>query len=592
MSQSAGFARLHRQTDYNQHAVGRRGDGRCQPEPTRQAGSLVIKKIAYVVLLALVMVPAGTVIWGFFSVALPMLVGCAHLERVPLADCDEAEAASACITPLDPNAVLTVTSSEGESLTLTTTHWDLATRIYNIGRETPDVGDRGIIVALTAALTESRLAMLDHGDRDSLGMFQMRPSAGWGTEAELMDPDYQVRAFYGGPTGPNQGSPPGLLDHPGWEQMTVPEAAQDVEVSAHPDRYAHWEGPALTIFSHLLSEADGEAEASDEEGEEDAAGQTTQHASQLTWPLDAAYSTPTGNFRPPGDPGHDGVDFDAPLGTPIYAVADGVVVSAEETGDDFGTLIKIEHVIDDEMVETWYAHMPDANEFVEEGDSVDAGEQIASVGQAGTANRPHLHFEVHPDGEDPINPYEWLQSNGASTVTVGNCGGTGDISGVTPPQRDENGGWPPEERTACPDPSTGTGCVTPRTKIFVDMVTRWGNGAFTSPHDACYSQRGYDSEHTLGRACDIFFSEPAVRATGAGLDNGWKLVHFLSANADTWAVHYIIWQGRIWNIEVDGPYVPGTTNEQWGRPYEETASGCDPAGATCGHYDHVHVTIY
>jgi murein DD-endopeptidase len=54
----------------------------------------------------------------------------------------------------------------------------------------------------------------------------MRPQSGWGTVEELMDPDYQAAAFFGGPDGPNHGSPRGLLDIPGWEEMGKGEAAQ------------------------------------------------------------------------------------------------------------------------------------------------------------------------------------------------------------------------------------------------------------------------------------------------------------------------------------------------------------------------------
>ena len=108
-----------------------------------------------------------------------------------------------------------------------------------------------------AALTESTLRMLTNTgaypesanypndgngcDHDTLGLFQMRPQSGWGTVAELMDPTYQARAFFGGPTGPNYPSPRGLLDIPGWQQMDPGEAAQAVEVSAFPDRYRNYE---------------------------------------------------------------------------------------------------------------------------------------------------------------------------------------------------------------------------------------------------------------------------------------------------------------------------------------------------------------
>ena len=91
------------------------------------------------------------------------------------------------------------------------------------------------------------------GDHDSLGLFQMRPQSGWGTVAELMDPNYQAQAFFGGPTGPNYPSPRGLLDIPGWQQMDPGEAAQAVEVSAFPDRYRNYAPVADSILAALTN---------------------------------------------------------------------------------------------------------------------------------------------------------------------------------------------------------------------------------------------------------------------------------------------------------------------------------------------------
>ena len=71
-------------------------------------------------------------------------------------------------------------------------------------------------------------------DHDSLGLFQMRPQSGWGSVAELMDPEYQAAAFFGGSSGPNYPSPRGLLDIPGWQSMGKGEVAQAVEVSRVP----------------------------------------------------------------------------------------------------------------------------------------------------------------------------------------------------------------------------------------------------------------------------------------------------------------------------------------------------------------------
>jgi hypothetical protein len=66
-----------------------------------------------------------------------------------------------------------------------------------------------------------------------------------------MDPNYQARAFYGGPAGPNHGSPRGLLDIDDWRNLTPAQAAQAVEVSAYPDRYAVWVPVAEQILDAL-----------------------------------------------------------------------------------------------------------------------------------------------------------------------------------------------------------------------------------------------------------------------------------------------------------------------------------------------------
>lgn len=106
------------------------------------------------------------------------------------------------------------------------------------------VPDRGIVVALAAAMQESGLRNLNYGDRDSVGLFQQRPSTGWGTSAQLQDPAYATRLFFGGPSNPNAGRTRGLLDIKGWQSMTIARAAQAVQISAYPDAYAKWEASA------------------------------------------------------------------------------------------------------------------------------------------------------------------------------------------------------------------------------------------------------------------------------------------------------------------------------------------------------------
>jgi hypothetical protein len=93
-----------------------------------------------------------------------------------------------------------------------------------------------VTVALAAALQESNLNNLPYGDRDSLGLFQQRPSQGWGTPQQLMTPSYAAAAFY------NQ-----LQKVDGWESMPVADAAQAVQRSASGSAYAKWETEARNL---------------------------------------------------------------------------------------------------------------------------------------------------------------------------------------------------------------------------------------------------------------------------------------------------------------------------------------------------------
>lgn len=126
-----------------------------------------------------------------------------------------------------------------------------AALIIRIGREL-GVSDRAIAIALATGMVESGLRNLDWGDRDSLGIFQQRPSTGWGTAAQIMDADRSTRVFYGGQSDPNGQLTRGLLDIAGWENMSFTSAAQAVQISAYPDKYGQWETQAyawLALYS-------------------------------------------------------------------------------------------------------------------------------------------------------------------------------------------------------------------------------------------------------------------------------------------------------------------------------------------------------
>jgi peptidoglycan hydrolase-like protein with peptidoglycan-binding domain len=109
------------------------------------------------------------------------------------------------------------------------------------------VPEYGWVIALATAMQESTLINVDYGDRDSLGLFQQRPSQGWGTEAQVSDPVLASKAFYAVAT---HTSNPGLLDISGWQSMTVTQAAQAVQRSAYPDAYAKWETLARDLVRY------------------------------------------------------------------------------------------------------------------------------------------------------------------------------------------------------------------------------------------------------------------------------------------------------------------------------------------------------
>ncbi|WP_186781600.1 MULTISPECIES: C40 family peptidase [unclassified Streptomyces] len=95
---------------------------------------------------------------------------------------------------------------------------------------------RGQVVALATALQESGLRNLTYGDRDSLGLFQQRPSMGWGTAKEILDPVHASTKFY-----------EGLRKVSGWQSLSVTQAAQAVQKSGFPDAYAKWEPLATSL---------------------------------------------------------------------------------------------------------------------------------------------------------------------------------------------------------------------------------------------------------------------------------------------------------------------------------------------------------
>ena len=154
---------------------------------------------------------------------------------------------------------------------------------------------RGQVVALATALQESGLRNITYGDRDSLGLFQQRPSQGWGTAEQIMQPVYASTKFY-----------EALETVSGWESMTATQAAQAVQRSGYPDAYAKWEPLATALqqaIAPLLSTA--------------APGTSSPSApSASPSPTAAPTATPSPSSGGCSTAGGDGSDFGAiPAGT-------------------------------------------------------------------------------------------------------------------------------------------------------------------------------------------------------------------------------------------------------------------------------------
>jgi hypothetical protein len=105
---------------------------------------------------------------------------------------------------------------------------------------------RAATIALATAYQESELANLEYGDADSLGLFQQRPSQGWGTDEQVLDPVYATNAFYDA-----------LADVDGYQSMEVTDAAQTVQRSGFPEAYADHEADARVLASALTGNSPG-----------------------------------------------------------------------------------------------------------------------------------------------------------------------------------------------------------------------------------------------------------------------------------------------------------------------------------------------
>ena len=286
-----------------------------------------------------------------------------------------------------------------------------------------NVPPRGWVIGVATALQESRLFNLGdlgpNNDHDSLGVFQQRPSAGWGTPEQLRDPAYQARKFF-----------EKLVKIPSWQLLPLTVAAQRVQISAYPNAYAKHEPQATRIVDALTGGAGRSAVNADTILKCAAAGDIA--ASGWTVPVNGPIVS---GFRTASRPGHNGVDIAVGKGTQIHAAAGGIVIvatcnarvgsvpySCDQDGGLFvtgcGWYVDILHA---GQVITRYCHQM-VRPFVRPGESVTAGQVIGLSGSSGNSSGPHVHFEVHlnadQSGLGAVDPVPYMNQVGAPLVSA------------------------------------------------------------------------------------------------------------------------------------------------------------------------------
>ena len=106
---------------------------------------------------------------------------------------------------------------------------------------------------------------------------------------------------------------------------------------------------------------------------------------------------------------HQGIDFNPGEGTPIQAIADGVVTEVGNPNGSFGVYAMISHQVNGQNVSSLYAHMLQGSLALAVGDTVSKGQLVGQVGSTGQSTGPHLHFGLYLDGATAIDPYPWMK---------------------------------------------------------------------------------------------------------------------------------------------------------------------------------------
>ncbi|MGW5674493.1 hypothetical protein ACWEV4_05325 [Streptomyces sp. NPDC003860] len=168
-----------------------------------------------------------------------------------------------------PGCTVRAAGGGGPTYELSTEQASNAATISAVGT-TRGLPERAVTIALATALQESTLYNIDHGDRDSLGLFQQRPSKGWGSPEQVMDPVYAAGKFY-----------EGLEKVPGYSRLPLTVAAQKVQRSGFPQAYAKHEPNAALLAAALTGRSGASLTCTPRSGVE-AAGDLARVRRELT----------------------------------------------------------------------------------------------------------------------------------------------------------------------------------------------------------------------------------------------------------------------------------------------------------------------
>lgn len=259
-----------------------------------------------------------------------------------------------------------------------------------------------ITVAIATAMQESSLRNLNYGDRDSLGLFQQRPSQGWGNPDQVRNPEYAAGQFFAAlkRLGADRSS-----------RYSLTRAAQAVQRSAYPNAYAKWEGMATALSGHATANMAPPG-----------GGLATVNSAHVTGAPQYVAPVPGGTFTNDwgaarsGGRRHEGTDIFAPRHTPIQAITNGTIVGSFHSSLG-GVTIRLQG---DDGRRYYYTHLQAVAPGLRTGQRVTAGTIIGTVGNSGNAagTPPHLHLGIYEGGK-AVNPYPFLKNlpNGAGVTS-------------------------------------------------------------------------------------------------------------------------------------------------------------------------------